>query len=202
MKYIDLTQSFGPETPVFPGDPPVKFKTVSASPQVTEIVFGTHSGTHLDAPAHFFPEGKKLSNLGIESFMGRGVLVDVRGKGNVGKEILEGVEIKAGDAVLLFTGWQAKYGSKEYFDDYPVVSEELAKEFVRLKIKILGIDSSGPDKEPFSIHKILLEKEILILENLCNLEGLTKVKDFEIIALPLKLETDGAPARVVAKIYE
>ncbi|MCL5775253.1 MAG: cyclase family protein [Patescibacteria group bacterium] len=180
----------------------MKFKTVSASPQVTEIVFGTHSGTHLDAPAHFFPEGKKLSNLGIESFMGRGVLVDVRGKGNVGKEILEGVEIKAGDAVLLFTGWQAKYGSKEYFDDYPVVSEELAKEFVRLKIKILGIDSSGPDKEPFSIHKVLLEKEILILENLCNLEGLTKVKDFEIIALPLKLETDGAPARVVAKIYE
>jgi len=202
VRYIDLTQSFGPNTPVFPGDPPVKFKLVSASPQVTEIVFSTHSGTHMDAPAHFFPGGKKLSEFGMEDFSGRGVLLDARGKKEIGKEILAGAQINPGDIVLVFTGWQAKYGSNEYFEDCPLVSGELAKEFVRLQIKILGMDSPSPDQEPFLIHKTLLEKEILILENLCNLEDLLGIKNFEITALPIKLEADGAPVRVVAKIYE
>lgn len=202
MKYIDLTQSFGPKTPVFPGDPLVKFKAVSSSPQVTEVVFGTHSGTHLDAPAHFFPGGKKLSEFGIEGFFGRGHIIDARGKKNINKEILEGAQINPGGIVVIYTGWQAKYGSDEYFEGYPLVSDELAKEFVRLKIKILGTDSPSPDKEPFSVHQILLQKEILILENLCNLEELLKSKEFEITALPLKLEADGGPARIVAKIYD
>lgn len=202
MRYIDLTQSFGPDTPVFPGDPPVKFKEVSDSPRVTEIIFGTHSGTHLDAPAHFFLGGKKLSEFSIESFVGRGVLLDARGKRNISKDILEGMQINPGDIVLVFTGWLAKYGSGEYFEDYPLVSDELAKEFIRLKIKMLGMDSPSPDKEPFSVHQTLLQKEILILENLCNLAGLLETKDFEITALPLKLEADGGPARVMAKIYE
>ena len=202
VKYIDLTQVLRAGVPVFPGDPPVELKIAANSPRVTEVVFGTHSGTHLDAPAHFFPTGKKLSDFGVERFMGRGVLLDGRGKKNIGKEILQAAEIKPGDIVLICTGWHEKYGSSEYFENYPLVSDELAKELVRLQIKILGMDTPGPDKEPFLVHETLLQKEILILENLHNLEELLKTKGFEIIALPLRLEADGAPARVVAKIYE
>ena len=202
MKYIDLTQVLRAGMPVFPGDPAVGLKTATASPQVTEVIFGTHSGTHLDAPSHLFPDGKKLSDFAVESFVGKGVLLDVRGKKNIDKEILLHAEIKPGDIVLIYTGWQGKYGTKEYFKDYPVVSEGLAKELVRLQVKMLGIDTPSPDKEPFLVHETLLQKEILILENLCNLEKLLKTKDFGIIALPLRLETDGGPARVVAKIYE
>ncbi|MCL5009262.1 MAG: cyclase family protein [Patescibacteria group bacterium] len=202
MKYVDLTQVLRAGMPVFPGDPPVELKTATTSPQVTEVVFGTHSGTHLDAPSHFFSGGKKLSDFGVESFMGKGVLLDARGEKNIGKEILQGAQINAGDIVLLCTGWQEKYGSGEYFEDHPLVSDELAKELVRLQIKMLGMDTPSPDKEPFLVHEALLQKEILILENLRKLEGLLTAKNFEIIALPLKLEADGAPTRVVAKIYE
>lgn len=200
MKYIDLTRIFNLKTPIFPGDPLIKLKTAVAFPRVTEVVFGTHAGTHFDAPAHFFPRGKKLSDFGIDSFMGKGVFLEARGKSRIGKEILQNAKIKPGDIVLIHTGWHEKYETGQYFENYPTVSDELAKELVRLKIKILGMDSPSPDRPPFLVHKILLKKEILILENLCHLEKLKKVKTFEIIALPLKLETDGAPARVAAKI--
>lgn len=200
MRYIDLTQNFDSKTPVFPGDPPVKLKTAVAFPRVTKVVFGTHSGTHFDAPAHFFPKGKKISDFDIHSFMGKGALLEARGKSHIGKEILKNSTLKPGDIVLIHTGWHKQCKPGQYFNNYPTVSDELAKELVKLKIKILGMDSPSPDRQPFLVHKILLQKEILILENLCRLEELKKVKTFEIIALPLKLQMDGAPARVVAKI--
>lgn len=59
----------------------------------------------------------------------------------------------------------------------------------------------GPDLDkPWVTHKILLENEILILENLTNLDQLINIKDFEVIALPTKLQADAAPLRVIARI--
>ena len=63
---------------------------------------------------------------------------------------------------------------------------------------MLGIDFFSPDTYPFKIHKIFLKNHILIIENLTNLEHLLGIKNFTIVALPLKTETDSALARVVA----
>ncbi|MFA6535332.1 MAG: hypothetical protein WCS92_03690 [Candidatus Babeliales bacterium] len=65
---------------------------------------------------------------------------------------------------------------------------------------MIGIDFFSPDKYPFETHKIFFENNILIIENLTNLESLEEIKNFTVIALPLKTETDSALARVIAII--
>ena len=69
-----------------------------------------------------------------------------------------------------------------------------------MNVKIIGLDSFTPDKEPFETHKLLFTKNICIVENLVNLKQLVG-KKFECTILPLKLaNADGAPCRVVAKL--
>ena len=64
------------------------------------------------------------------------------------------------------------------------------------------IDSPSPDRRPFEIHKLLLENNVLIAENLTNLDKLMSANNFEVIALPLKIHADSSPARIIARIRE
>jgi kynurenine formamidase len=194
MTYIDLTQTFTADMPTFPGDPKselTKFATIEKD-GFTDYTLKTsmHIGTHMDAPMHMIAGGKKISELLVEKFFGRGVLIDARGQEEVGAELLAKASIQPGDIILVLTGQISKH---------PELSEEFAWELVRLRVNIVGMDMDGPDSSPFKIHKILLENGILILENLINLDQLLNQK-FEVSALPMKLETDAAMARVVAKI--
>ena len=77
--------------------------------------------------------------------------------------------------------------------------EPVASWLIQQKPKMIGLDVSGPDFDSFPIHKKLLAEDILIIENLTNLNQLQGL-DFEVIALPIKLELDGAPARVIARV--
>lgn len=109
-------------------------------------------------------------------------------------------DINLDDIVILYTGMGQHYFNAEYFNKYPVMPLEIARHLANKKIKMLGLDAcSVDDQEGFPVHKALLEKNVLIIDNLTNLEKLFG-QNFEIIALPLKLELDGSPARVVARI--
>ena len=200
MEIIDLTQTFGSDTPGYPGGPVPQIKQI-ASIKVDgytdyQINTAMHVGTHMDGPAHFVVGGKRLSEIPVERFFGRGVLIDVRNQ-NITAKLLEGVQ--EGDVVLVLTGWSAKFGQEDYYKDYPVLNEEFANKLVELKVKGIGVDTSSPDDVPYPLHKILLPNEILIIENLTNLEKLLN-KQFEVVALPIKFDLDSGLARVVAKI--
>ena len=205
MRLIDLSHSFKENMPTYPGDP---------NPELTPIArlhsegyndhllkTGMHVGTHVDAPFHMIENGKRMSELPLEKFTGNGVLLDARGRKEMGAELLHGTKIHAEDIVLVYTGWDKKFNEKEYFDveAFPKFSEELARELVKAKIKLVGMDTASPDREPFNVHKILLGNGILIMENLCNLDALLGVKKFEVMAFPVKFYADGGMARVVAK---
>jgi kynurenine formamidase len=82
------------------------------------------------------------------------------------------------------------------------VSRELAQLFVERHVKMVCMDSPSPDRHPYEIHKLLLENNILIAENLTHIEKLLTVRRFEIIALPLNILADSSPARVVARTFE
>ena len=101
--------------------------------------------------------------------------------------------------VIFFTGFGNLFKTINYFYDYPVLTDECAEYLVSQNVEMVGLDSPSVDKSPYNIHKILLSNDILIIENLINLAQLID-KDFEIIALPLKIDAHGAPARVIAKI--
>lgn len=204
MKLIDLTHTFTPDMPVFPGDPsPVLTQSAHFTTDgYNEYTITTvmHVGTHMDGPFHMIAGGRKLYEMEPEKFFGNGIVIDVRGKQTIDASVLEHVEINENSIVLLFTGLGSKYRTPEYFEKNPQLTEDFAQKLVELKVKMVGMDMLGPDEPPFPSHKILLGNEILILENLTNLDQLLNAPNFEIIALPAKIEADSAPVRVIAKI--
>lgn len=203
MKYIDLTHTFKQKMPVYPGDSLSELRQVSFINKDDcnefQIKTGMHVGTHMDGPLHMLKNGKKLSTFPPHKFFGRGHLIDARKK-KINKELLKKHKIKKDDIVIIITGFYKKFGKKEYYKNYPEITENFALELVKLRIKIVGMDTPSPDYPPFKIHKILLNNNILIIENLTNLEALLNYKKFTIIALPAKFEADSAPVRVVAEI--
>jgi len=88
---------------------------------------------------------------------------------------------------------------KKYFEEYPAFTEEFAQALVEAQVKMVGMDTPSPDYAPYPIHKLLLSNDILIIENLTNLDKLLN-KQCEIVALPINTETDGALARVIARV--
>lgn len=86
-----------------------------------------------------------------------------------------------------------------YYEEHPLLDMDLCKFLLKKNIKMLGIDMPSPDKYPFEIHKFLLENKICIIENLTNLDKLLSTKNFEVIALPLKIKADCSMARVLAR---
>jgi len=118
----------------------------------------------------------------------------------VNADFLEKSGAKKDDIVFVITGFSKKYREAEYYEKFPEIGEDFASKAIELGVKIVGMDTPSPDRPPFKVHKLLLGKEILIIENLTNLESLVGVKDFEVFALPAKLHTEAAPVRVIAKI--
>ncbi|MEK9159199.1 MAG: cyclase family protein [Patescibacteria group bacterium] len=200
--FVDLTRLTMAGMPVYPGDTaPELTQTVHFDKDSCvnyEIKSSMHVGTHMDGPMHMVKDGRRLCDIEVERFFGRGVLVDARGKSLLEANLLPAT-IQAGDIVLFWTDWENHFGQSTYFENFPVLSEALAERLVELKVKMIGLDSPSPDREPYTVHRILLKEEILILENLTGLNAL-EAKPFEVTALPTKYAADSAPARVVASI--
>lgn len=200
--FVDLTRLTTSGMPVYPGDqPPELLQTVEFEKHNCvnhSIKSSMHVGTHMDGPMHMVKEGRRLCDIEVDRFFGRGVLVDARGKNLLDLDLLP-KDIRAGDIVLFWTDWEKHFGQPVYFEDFPVLTEALAQRLVELKVKMIGLDSPSPDREPYTVHRILLKEEILILENLTGLVVLAG-KVFEVTALPTKYAADSAPARVIAKL--
>ncbi|MCL5436561.1 MAG: cyclase family protein [Candidatus Dependentiae bacterium] len=198
---IDLSHTVRHQTPVFPGDEPVVLEKTRAlaADGYTDWRFctGMHAGTHIDGPGHLTDSPGLLSDLPPERFVGPGYLVDARGRA-IDQDLLVGMPQGVGQIVLVLTGWDKKFGSDAYFAEHPVLTEAFARELVRRKVLMLGIDFFSPDRVPFAIHRLLLGGGVLLVENLTNVDRLLAAEKFTIFALPIKTATDSAPARVVA----
>ena len=200
---IDLSLRLNNETPAYPGDPKIEIKQSNAFSeqgyQDHSIFMGTHTGTHIDAPAHMLEGGKTLDKFPAEQFVGRGVYI-LATDNEFRLEDVQKADIRPGDIVLFNTHMSYRLHNPAYFTDYPAMSVEIAEYLVEREVKMVGVDTCSIDNlEGFPVHKILLGKDILIIENLTNLEQLADMQSI-IYALPLKTDLDGAPARVIAEI--
>lgn len=206
MKYIDLTHTFVVDMPVYPGDLVPELVQIADLHKEGytdhQIKTSMHVGTHMDSPLHMLEGGKRLSDIAVEKFFGRGCLIDARGASIVGVDFLSKSSVKQNDIVLVMTGFSKRYGQREYYGQYPEIDEDFARKAIELGVKIVGMDTPSPDRPPFKVHKLLLQQEILIIENLTNLDLLIGFSHFEIFALPAKLHTEAASVRVIAKIEE
>ena len=201
---IDLSYEIYNEMPVYPGDIKVELKndkTLAADDYCNHnIRMGMHAGTHLDLPAHLIEDEKTIADIPLEKLSGRGKIISAAGEKEISMKDKYRPLIKKGDFVLIHTGSSKKYGSEEYYNEHPVLSEELADFLVEKEIKVLGLDLPSPDKKPHKIHKKLFKNNIFILENLCNLERILDYQHFRVIIFPLKVRAEAAPVRAAAEI--
>ncbi len=204
--YVDLSHRLSATTPPFPGDIPVELTQIR---RISEdrynnycLHMSVHTGTHIDTPRHFFDRPGFVADDPVEQFCGRAVVFDGAGQKVIGLSEDMKERTREGDIVLIRTGFDARWGEKSYFEDYPTISDAVADFLVERKTKIFGIDSPGPDHYPYPTHVKFFNANIYILENLCGLDALVGKDDIEMFAFPLKLQADSSPVRVVARIRD
>jgi len=209
MKLYDVSVLFSDELPVWPGDPGISMKRTSSldrgdNANVTQINMGVHTGTHIDAPFHFEPDGKTIDQLPIETLIGPCHVVEMLGvKESIGLSELEKLDLE-GVVRILFKTRNSKWwekGEKEFQRDFVHISEQGAKFLIEQGVKLVGIDYLSIERfgsPDHATHHLLLRSQVIIIEGL-NLSGVA-IGEYELIALPLKLKgADGAPARVVLR---
>src|SRR3989338_7394884 len=200
---IDLSHTFSHKMPVHPDEVPPVFEqsaSVNGDGYNLEVLHTSlHVGTHVDAPYHFFDDGASVSDIDLKRFVGRGLLIDARGRKEVGLDLFEHRSIQSGDVVLVMTGFDEHFGTSRYYKEHPQFTESATRYLVDQKITMVGVDSPGPDHAPYPLHPILLKAGVLILENLTGLSQLIGVDEFRVMAFPAKFKASGAPVRVVAE---
>lgn len=205
MKWIDLTHTLDEKTPGYPGDPPLRLKqdkTLEGDGyNAWKLETGFHVGTHIDAPMHLLPDVRGINAFPPDRFAGPGVLLNVQGESPIGMKREYEWQVMEDSIVLLYTGFSRFYNRPEYyFSQHPELTVELAEFLVGKKVKILGMDMPSPDHPPYRIHKLLLQNDVFILENLCRLEDLLDATEFEVMAFPLKIAAEGSLVRAVARV--
>lgn len=213
LKIIDLTHPLMSGQPAYPGDPPLLIEpaaTVACDGyNVLRFSMGTHQGTHLDAPRHFFDSGRTVDQLDLSRLCGPARWIDLAPGSTLppGSIIDVGMLLPHADAftpgarVLYRTGWSGRFGSPVFFDQTPSLTMEAAQWIASRDVALLGMDTPTPSEPWPRVHEVLLEREIVIVESMANLERLPPSGGFTLIVLPLKIAGgDGSPARAVAMV--
>ncbi len=213
MKVIDLTHTISENMPVYPGTERPKLEVANTYEEhgfkETLLTMFSHTGTHMDSPAHLFAGRTTLDSFAAEQFVGTGLVIDcsdLHEGQRITMKYIEGVKEKADQAefILFYTGWDKLWGTSSYFGEYPYITEEVAEYLIRSKKKGVGLDMIGIDPVSdanLTIHKKLFSSsEIVVIENLTGLKEIGS-ELFTFCALPMKYEnSDGAPIRAIAII--
>jgi len=181
------------------------------------LTISEHTGTHMDAPLHFVPEGPAhygTDEIPLERLAGRAATIDAT---TLGPDDLLGVDrvqmwedehgpIERGDRVLVRYGWDERWttgpGGRRFLEDWPGLSGEAAEYLVRKGVALVGcdtlaVDAAGSLENP--AHHALLGNEVYVVENLKNLDRLPPFCLF--LAFPLKIKGgSGSPVRAVALV--
>ena len=171
---------------------------------VTRLNMGVHTGTHIDAPFHFEPNGRTIDQIPLDILIGPCRVFEMPEiDGAIGPGDLEKLVFDNHIRVLFKTknsNWW-KNGERIFQEGFVHMHREGARYLIDRGIKLVGIDYlsieqfASPDH---ATHHLLLSNNVVIIEGL-NLSGISS-GDYELIALPLKFEgADGSPARVVLR---
>jgi arylformamidase len=210
---IDSTRIYDVSIPivtgglVYPGNPPISITpqqaiSQGASANVSRLDLGSHTGTHVDAPKHFFDDGAGVDTLALDVLMGPARLLAFGDRvTSVGEAELSAHDLTGVTRVLLKTRnsqWLAT-GSTEFHRDYTYLAPDGAEYLARLGMRLVGVDYLSVEQfhsGHHRTHRTLLEQGIVIVEGLLLSEP--TAGDYHFRCLPLRLVgLDGAPARAV-----
>ena len=205
MKVYDLTHTIRNDMPVYPGTEQPRLTTACTIEEVgyreTLLHMYSHTGTHMDAPAHMLPDGAALDRYPGEKFVGAAIVVDCRGEKDISLPLLQRYDLSGVDFVLFCTGWDKKWGTPAYYENFPCLTAEAAAYLAALPLKGVGEDSISLDpcdSTEFPNHITLMKAGFINTENLTGLDALLG-RRFTFVTLPLKFENaDGCSCRAIA----
>ncbi|MBN2168722.1 MAG: cyclase family protein [Actinobacteria bacterium] len=209
MNWTDITVPIKSGMTGWPGDPPVKIERFSELEKgddynATRLSLNTHTGTHMDAPLHFIPEGSAIDEAPPNMLIGRARVIEIDNPGPIGADELEPHNINKDERILLkTTNSSLPWHRMPFNEDYAYLSLEGASLLAEKRIVLAGIDylsiaGFGPGAEAAETHRTLLKSGIYIIEGL-NLASV-EAGQYELVCLPLKIENgDGSPVRAMVR---
>lgn len=216
MTLVDLTHPLTPAAHVPEGFPRVEQRLLATHArdglQDTWLELSMHAGTHLDAPLHAVPDGEDIAMIALERIIGPAVAWRcpcVEPRAIDARELASAYPpLQSGDRVLIATGWERFYACADRYRVHPHLSDDAAAWLVARGATVVGIDTPTPDlagplrPEGFDhpVHHALLERGVLIVENLANLERVA-VRRFRLLLCQIPVAcSDGAPVRAIAEL--
>ncbi|MEX2290295.1 MAG: cyclase family protein [Mycobacteriales bacterium] len=217
MQLVDLTHHFTDGMFGLTTLPPIRVTRLksldSHGVNVTHLDCAVHSGTHLDAPAHFIPGAESIEELSLDRVSGPaiGMAVACGPDHEITADELRTADpgLQPGDILLLRTGWSQYFSTdRETYRRHPWLSHDAAHWLVDQQLKMVAIDVPSPDRPEhlrpegfdFPVHHTLLGAGVLIAEHLKDLE-LVVGRRGRAFAFPLRIDgSDGSPVRFVVEL--
>jgi arylformamidase len=206
MRLIDVSVPLDAQLPTYPHNTPFSLEPIKRiargdSSNVSTLHMSAHTGTHVDAPRHFFDQGAGTESLALELLIGRARVIEIDSRAGIAAEDLAPLDLSDDIRVLIKTHNSRLWGSPEFHQDYVGVTESGAKYLVEHGIKLVGVDYLSVEKfhNPGApAHHVLLGAGTIVIEGL-NLHDVDPGV-YEMFCLPLRVVgSDGAPARVVLR---
>lgn len=211
MKVIDLTHTIKESMPVYPGTEPPRLTQANTYEKdgfkETHLAMFSHTGTHMDPPAHLFAGRTTLDEYGADQFIGKALVIECSELGEGDAITMDhllsyGEQLDQADFLLFHTGWDQYWGTDKYFGDYPCINFEVLDRIIAGGYKGIGFDVIGLD--PIADENLTRHKKLFSSCDTVNIENLTNLGEcgsglFDFACLPLKVEdSDGAPIRAIA----
>lgn len=214
MPIYDVSVRLSETTPTYPGDPGIEIKNWKSlangdSANVSLLHMGAHSGTHVDAPAHFIEGAGRVESLPLEALIGEAQLVDVPENITTIDASFAGTHCQPGRERILFKTRNSNFWSGEkpvFHADFTHLDLGAAEYLVSQGAKLVGIDYLSIEQfksKTHETHLALLSKGVVILEGLDLREVGAGI--YELICLPLRIaggSGDGSPVRAVLRTID
>ena len=206
MKLIDVSVPLDSSLASYPGNTPFSLEPIQRIAKgdhanLSTIHMSAHSGTHVDAPRHFFDAAAGTESLPLEMLVGRTRVVDIASRQGIEADELSRLDLSEDIRVLFRTANSKLWGDAAFHADYVGVTESGARHLVDRGIKVVGVDYLSVEKfktPGAPAHHILLGGGTIVIEGL-NLRDVEPGL-YDMYCLPLRIVgSDGAPARVVLK---
>lgn len=219
---VDLTHTFTKDFPTFDGTPGLQLdQTVwfdQSGYQMFHVSYDEHSGTHIDAPLHFSPDGESVDELPAESLVCPLCIIDISAKAqddanamlepeDIEAWVHENGDIPPGACVAMNSGWAAKLGTPEFRNDpagnlaFPGFSKGASAMLIDIGAAAIGVDTLSLDpgnSQDFAVHYSWLPSGRYGIENLANLDRLPPKGATVFVGAPKFKGGTGGPARVMA----
>ena len=204
MTYYDISVPIHAAMPVYEGDPPVEITLLLSiekgdQANVSRLLMGAHTGTHVDSPRHFVQGAKTVDEIPLDVLIGPVTVVDVADAGAITAEIVADMDLEGAERVLFKTSNSGLWREKGFRKNFVYMTGDAAEYLVGAGVKLVGIDYLSVEEFGFPqavAHIALLKAGTVILEGVNLSEVLPG--NYKLICLPLLIQgCDGAPCRAV-----